>query len=162
MKEGFSFGLHLLFTAINFFLLVIAIFLFARKRIGEGIRERGRRIKEELLSLKREKEEIERTRREYLEKLNGVDKEIEEMKRRAIEEMDRLVEGMKRKIIDSSKRWEESIERLLEVEHRRAINSVREEVVDIAVEIAKKKLMERLGEEQERMFFQQALSLLKR
>jgi len=162
MKEGFHFGFHLLFTAVNFFLLVLALFLFTRKRIEETIGERGRKIKDELLSLKKEKEEVEKTKRECLEKLKRVDKEVEDMKRRAIEEMERTVETMKRKIIDSSTRLEQSIERLIELEHKKAMISVQEEIADMAVEMAMKKLKERLGEEEERFFFYEALSWFKK
>jgi len=162
MEEGFGFGSHLLFTAINFLILVGAIILFGRKKIIEGIKRRGRDINNEFSSLKAEREEIERLKIEYLEKLKGLDREIENMKKNAIEEIEKSAEAMRRKIMESSKRFEESLDRLIKAEYERAVSSFEEEVMDMAVEIAKRIIMEKLGEAQEKRFFDEALSCIKK
>jgi F0F1-type ATP synthase membrane subunit b/b' len=162
MEEGFSFGTHLLFTSINFFLLIFAILILGRKKIVEGIKRRGLEIKNEFSSLKAEREEVERLKTEYLEKLKGVDSEIENMKKKAIEEIEKSASVMRKKIMESSKRFEESIDRLIKAEYEKVISSFEKEVIDMAVEIAKRIVMEKLGKAEEKRLFDEAISFIKK
>lgn len=162
MDEHFSFGTHLLFTSINFFILILALYFFGRKKLIEGMKERGRKIKNEISTIEAEREEVKNLKMEYVEKMKGLDEEIENMKKRAIEEVEKLAEELRKKIMDSSKRFEESIDQLIKGEYERTILSVQREIVDMAVDIAKRIIKEKLGEEQEKRFFDEVISIVEK
>ncbi len=162
MEEGYGFGIHLLFTTINFFILITVLFLFGRKKIIEAVKNRGEAIKNEFSTLKMEREEVEKMKMEYLEKLRGLEREMEEIKKKAIEEIERAVENHRRKIMDSSKRFEETIDLLISAEYERAISTVQKEIIDMAMEITKRIIAQKFTEEKEKKLFQEALASIKR
>lgn len=161
MGEG-SFGLNLFFTSFNFLLLVIVLILMGRKKVADGIKERGAIIKREMEKLEEEKKNLMEVKNEYLKKLENVEREAEELKAKAIAEMEKETEEMKKKIIESSARFEEAVERLIKNEHEYLLSSIKGEIVEAAVAVAKEIIKEKLKDEDETRMMDEIFSVLRK
>jgi len=137
---------------INFGILVLILWKFAKKPLQNFLRQRSELIEKTLNEAKEAKEAALKALQEVEERLKIKDKEVESIisasKKAGEEERERLIaEGykLKEKILQQAKTN-------IEFEVKNAKELIKAEAVELAMELAEKKLKEKLTkEEQERL-----------
>lgn len=137
---------------INFGILVLILWKFAKKPLQNFLRQRSELIEKTLNEAKEAKEAAQKALQEVEERLKIKDKEVETIisasKKAGEEERERLIaEGykLKEKILQQAKTN-------IEFEVKNAKELIKAEAVELAMELAEKKLKEKLTkEEQERL-----------
>ena len=137
---------------VNFAILVIILFKFGRKPLGDFLRKRTELIEKTLNEAKEAKEAAQKALKEAEERLKTKDAEIEAIlaaaKKSGEQERERIIEEsakLKEKILEQAKTN-------IEYELKHAKEAIKAEAVELAMELAEKKLKEKLTkEEQERL-----------
>lgn len=138
------------FKFFNFVVLVVALYFILRKPLRKFLEDRARQIDETIKAAASAKEEAEHKLAEVDRLISGLQKEMEEIRQRAVAEG----EAEKAKIIEAARR---EAERILE-EARREIDSrvkagrqeLKSYAAELAVERARELLKERLTSEDDR------------
>jgi F-type H+-transporting ATPase subunit b len=137
---------------INFGILVIVLYKFGKKPIQSMLKQRTEMIEKTLKEAREAKELAEKALREVEVRLKEKDKEIQEIlsvtKRSSETERENLIEQgdrLKEKILEQAKAN-------IAFELKHAKEAIKAEAAEIAIELAEKKLKEKLTkEEQERL-----------
>lgn len=147
-----------LWKILNFVILVFILVKFLGKPFKNFLKERTELIEKTLKEAREAKELAEKALAEVEERLKSKDKEIQDIisisERSAKIEYDQLIrqgEEMKEKVITQAKSN-------IEYELKAAIDRIRAEAVEIAMELAEKKIKERLSEEQQLRLIEESLS----
>lgn len=142
---------------INFGILIIILFKFAKKPFQSFLKQRTELIEKTLKEAKEAKELAQKALQEVEEKLKVKDQEIEKIlsaaKRSGEEEHERLVgEGdkLKEKILEQAKVN-------IEYELKHAKEAIKAEAVELAIEIAEKKLKEKLTKKEQERLLEESL-----
>ena len=147
-----------LWKIINFAILVVILVKFAKKPLQEFLRKRTELIEKTLQEAKQARELAEKALAEVEERLKLKDKEIEEILAHAQQsakgEKDLLVqqgEQMKEKILEQAKNN-------IDYEVRLAKDSIKAEAVEIALELAEKKMKGKLTREEQIRLIEESLA----
>jgi F-type H+-transporting ATPase subunit b len=142
---------------LNFVILVAVLVYFMNKPLKEFLRKRTEIIEKSLKEAKEAKELAERALAEVEERLKLKDREMEEILARARlsaeKEQDLLVqqgEQMKEKILEQAKNN-------IDYELRLAKEAIKAEAVEVAMELAEKKLKEKLTREEQIKLIEESL-----
>jgi F-type H+-transporting ATPase subunit b len=151
-----------LWQALNFAILVTILVYFMKKPLKEFLRKRTEIIEKSLKEAREAKELAEKALAEVEERLKLKDKEIEEILSRtrlsAEKEHSLLLqqgEQMKEKILEQARTN-------IEYELRQARDSIKAEAAEIALELAEKKLKERLTKEEQIRLIEESLKRMER
>ena len=147
-----------LWKILNFAILVGVLVWFAKKPLQEFLRKRTELIEKTLQEAKAARELAEKALAEVEERLKLKDREIEEIvahaQQSAKREKDLLVqqgEQMKEKILEQAKNN-------IDYEVRLAKDSIKAEAVEIALELAEKKLKGKLSSEEQIRLIEESLA----
>ncbi len=147
---------------LNFAILVAVLVYFAKKPLKEFLRKRTEIIEKTLKEAKEARDLAEKALAEVEERLKLKDKEIEEILSRtrlsAEKEQALLVqqgEQMKEKILEQAKSN-------IEHELRLAREAIKAEAVDVAMELAEKKLKDKLTREEQVRLIEESLKRMER
>jgi len=141
-----------IYKIINFLILVIILFKFGKKPLGDFLKKRTELIEKTLNEAKEAKDAALKALKEAEERLKTKDTEIEAIlaaaKRSGEQERDRIIEEggkLKEKILEQAKTN-------IDFELKHAKEAIKAEAVELAMELAEKKLKDKLTkEEQERL-----------
>jgi len=147
-----------LWKIINFGILFFVLFKFGKKPLQAFLKQRTELIEKGLKEAKEAKELAQKALAEVEERLKTKDKEIEEIISSAREsggkEKARLIEEgnrMKERILEQARTN-------IEYEVKRAKDAIMEEAAAIAVELAEKKLKEKLTKEEQLKLLEESLA----
>ena len=147
-----------LWKILNFAILVGVLVWFAKKPLQEFLRKRTELIEKTLQEAKEARELAQKALAEVEERLKLKDREIEEIvahaQQSAKREKDLLVqqgEQMKEKILEQAKNN-------IDYEVRLAKDSIKAEAVEIALELAEKKLKGKLSSEEQIRLIEESLA----
>jgi F-type H+-transporting ATPase subunit b len=142
---------------INFALLVIILFKFARKPLQSFLQKRTETIEKMLNEAKEAKEAALKALREVEARLKSKDAEIEAIlsaaKKSGEHERDKIIEEsakLKDKILEQAKTN-------IEFELKHAKDSIKAEAVELAMELAEKKLKDKLTKEDQEKLLDDSL-----
>jgi F-type H+-transporting ATPase subunit b len=141
-----------IYKIINFLILVIILFKFGKKPLGDFLKKRTELIEKTLTEAKEAKEAALKALKEAEERLKTKDAEVAAIvaaaKKSGEVERDRIIEEsgkLKEKILEQAKTN-------IEFELKHAKESIKAEAVELAMELAEKKLKDKLTRgEQERL-----------
>jgi F-type H+-transporting ATPase subunit b len=146
-----------LWQVLNFAILVTILVYFAKKPLKEFLKKRTELIEKTLKEAKEAKELAEKALAEVEERLKLKDKEIEEILSRtrvsAEKEQGLLIqqgEQMKEKILEQAKNN-------IDYELRLAKEAIKAEAVEVAMELAEKKLKDKLTKEEQLRLIEESL-----
>lgn len=158
--QGGSFMDHWLWPIINFAILVVLLVKFTGKPLRDFLRKRTELIEKTLHEAREAKELAQKALTEVEERLKMKDREIEEIlagaKRSAQREQEELIqqgEQMREKILVQAKNN-------IDYEVRRAKESIQAEAVEIALELAEKKLKERMTDQRQTTLIEESLKTI--
>ncbi len=145
---------------VNFAILVAILLIFAGKPFKNFLKQRREAIEKALEEAKEAREMAEKALREIEERYAGKDREIESLlntaKKAGEIEKEKLIEEgkiMRARIIEESKE-------MIELEKKRAIESLKREAALLAVELAEKRLQEELTDEKKRKILEESIKII--
>jgi|UniRef100_A0A7V4DEI4 F-type H+-transporting ATPase subunit b len=128
----------IIFQIINFLALVFLLFRFLFKPVVKALDERSNRIRGEFEKIEEEKKTLEEERRRLEEELKNLKEKYLEM----LDQANREAQKIKEAIIQEAYREAEKIKREYERRAKREIEQLllelKEDIVDIAEEVAKR------------------------
>jgi len=138
-----------LWPIINFLILVVVLYYFARKPVREYFRKRTELIDQSLREAREAKEIAQKTLEEVRERLKTTDREIEQILESARQSGERekeslIAEGerMKQKILEQARSN-------IEFELQKARERIKSEAALMALELAEKQLKEKLTKKEQ-------------
>ncbi len=147
-----------LWKIINFGILAFILFKFGRKPLQSFLKQRAELIEKTLKEAQQAKEAAQKALQEVEERLKTKDKEIEDIisaSRRSGEEVrDSLIQQgdkLREKILEQARVN-------IEYELKSAKEAIKAEAVEIAMELAEKKLKERLTKEEQKRLLEESLA----
>jgi F-type H+-transporting ATPase subunit b len=142
---------------INFAILVFILFKFGKKPLGDFLRKRTELIEKTLNEAKEAKEAALKALREAEERVKTKDSEVKEIldaaKKSGELERDRIIEEtakLKDKILEQAKTN-------IDYELKHAKEAIKAEAVELAMELAEKKLKEKLTKEEQEKLLDESL-----
>lgn len=146
-----------LWKVINFGILFFVLYKFGKKPLQSYLKQRTELIEKTLKEAKEAKELAQKALAEVEERLKLKDKEIEEIvssaKQSGVKEKARLIEEgekMKQRILDQARAN-------IEYELKVAKAAIKAEAVEIAMELAEKKLKDKIGKKEQEMLLEESL-----
>jgi F-type H+-transporting ATPase subunit b len=142
-------GLHLsglLFATVNFLLFIYLLRRFAFDWVRERIRQRHDTVVQTLAEAQRAKEEAEALKREYEQRLKGLAEEEEKLRAQMFEIAEKERARMREEARRMAERIREEAQRLASREMEEARQILRQEVAQMAVEVAVRLVRERLSQ----------------
>jgi F-type H+-transporting ATPase subunit b len=147
-----------LWKIINFGILFFIIFKFGKKPLQDFLKKRTELIEKSLKEAKEAKELAQKALAEVEERLEGKDREIDEIVSSARESG----EKEKARLIEEGSRMKEKIlgqaRTNIAYEVKKAKETIKEEAAAIAIELAEKKLKEKLTEEAQFKLLEESLA----
>ena len=146
------------YKIINFVVIFGIVIYFARKPIANMLKQRAELIEKTLKEAQEAKELAQKALQEAQTRLQTKDKEIEE-----ILSMSKLAgEQEKERLIEESERLKERIFEQakvnIEYELKGAKDAIKAEAVEIAMELAEKKIKEKLTKDEQEKLLQESLT----
>lgn len=145
---------------VNFGILVFVLVYFGRKPFREFLRQRSETIKKSLDEAREAKELAQKALDEVQARMKNKDKEIEEIIAASVSSGERERE----RIIEEGKRLSQQIleqaKSNVELELKEAREAIKAEAVQLAMEIAQKKIEGKVDEETQRRLVEEALGKL--
>jgi len=142
---------------INFAILVIILFKFGKKPLGDFLKKRTELIEKTLNEAREAKEAALKALREAEERVKTKDAEVKAIldaaKKSGELERDRIIEEsakLKEKILEQAKTN-------IDYELKHAKESIKAEAVELAMELAEKKLKEKLTKEEQEKLLDESL-----
>ncbi|MBI4824086.1 MAG: F0F1 ATP synthase subunit B [Nitrospirae bacterium] len=158
--EGQSHIMEWVWKVVNFAILVFILVKFLGKPLKGFLKQRTELIQKTLDEARQARELAEKALREVEERLKGKDKEIEGIisssRQSGEKEQEFLVsegERLSKKIIEQAKVN-------IDFELKKAKEAIKAEAVELAMELAEKKLKEKLTPEEQRKLLEESLSKL--
>ncbi len=134
----------LFWRTVNFIALVVILVKFLAKPISSGLSGRRRQIKEELVDLQEKRDEAERSYKEFVSRLAGMEKEMDTIVEKAIAqagiEKTRILEEAERAAEDIKRQAEAAVQAELVDAKRTLRNEVAEQAAAMAEELIVKNL----------------------
>ena len=157
--EAHSSGIsQFIWPVINFAILVTILFVFAKKPLQNYLKNRSETIAKTLDEARQAKEAALKALEEVEEKLKLKDKEIAEIlsaaERSGAQERDRIIEEtgkLKERVLEQAKAN-------IEFELKHAKESIKAEAVELAMELAEKKIKEKMTKEEQEKLLEDSLT----
>jgi F-type H+-transporting ATPase subunit b len=153
-----SLFMEYLWKIINFGILFFILFKFGKKPIQAFLKQRSETIEKTLKEAREAKELAEKALREVDTRLKEKDKEIQDIlavsKRSAEVERDSLIEQgdrLKEKILEQAKAN-------IAYELKHAKEAIKAEAAEVAIELAEKKLKEKLTKEEQEKLLEESIT----
>jgi F-type H+-transporting ATPase subunit b len=144
----------LVFPIINFLIFAFILYRYVIPAVQDALRQRREKITLALEEAKRAKEEAERLRKDYEQKLAGLAAEQEKMREQALE----AAERERGRIIEEARQMAERVkneaQQIAQREVEEARRTLRQEVANQAVRMATELLQSRLTQTDHRRFVQ--------
>ena len=142
---------------VSFGILLWVLWKFAFPPILATLETRERKIKESLEQAERHHADAERKLQEYEAKLSGVSREAEAMMVQAKDRAQRLLEENEQRLLAEAERIKGDATREIEHERRKAIQEIRTQTAELALQVAEKVVGRSLNDEDHRRLADQAL-----
>jgi F-type H+-transporting ATPase subunit b len=157
-EEGGSLVKEYAYKIINFVLIFGIVYYFARKPIKNMLKQRAELIEKSINEAQEAKEAAQKALQEAQTRLQTKDKEIEEI----MSVSKQAGEQERQRIIEESERLKERIFEQakvnIEYELKSAKEAIKAEAVEIAMELAEKKIKEKLTKEEQEKLLQESLT----
>ena len=129
---------------VNFLLLLFFLRIFFWKRILKILDERKDRIASEWARIEEGKREAERLRSEYQKHLDRIDDESRERFKETLEKGRMLVEEMKKEAHDEAQKMVEGAKQDIRYRIAKAKEEVKEQLIDLTIKAAQNLISEKL------------------
>jgi F-type H+-transporting ATPase subunit b len=141
---------ELVAQVISFLILLGILRIFLWKRFLKILDDRKRRIARELVDIESAKQDVAAMKADYESHLSKISEEAREKLEQAEEEARAAALAIKKKAEEESQRFFENAKSNIAIELSKAREELKDQVVDISVEVAGKVIEERLSEETDR------------
>lgn len=159
-EHGGADPMDIIWKVVNFAILVFILWKFGRKPLGDFLRMRTETIQKSLEEAREAKELAQRALEQVEEKLKTKDQEIEKIISSAKGSGEREREELIKEGERLSEKLLEQARANIDFELKNAREALKAEAAELAMELAEKKLKERLSDEDRKRLFEEALSKL--
>jgi F-type H+-transporting ATPase subunit b len=149
-----------LWQVVNFAILVAILLFFARKPIRDLLKNRTESIQKSIEEAREAREKAEEALAKVEERLKEKDREVADIlataERSGLKEREAIIEEgerLSRKIVEQARAN-------IEYELKQAREAIKAEAVELAMELAEKKIREKLSEEEQKRLFEESLKKL--
>lgn len=153
-------GLDLLFRVINFAILTGALVYLLKKPLGNYLDAKTEQTRQDLAEAVEKRERAEAERKEARARLEGLDQEIGEARKKGLAE----AEAERQRILEAAKaeaaRLAERAKRELADELELARRKLTARAAELSVEMARKKIGEQINDNDRRALFEKGLEKL--
>ncbi len=162
--ENAFFNLNLLWSVINFVILLYILYYFNKKslHIGDYIKNRRAKFEKEVEDATKEREDAEKRYQELTAKKENLEKEIITLKNQAMSQM----EVQKKTIEENAKTMSERIKKeagmIAEAEIARIRKEIRDEIIELATKKAVELIKEKFSEQDQERIEQEFISEIKK
>jgi F-type H+-transporting ATPase subunit b len=129
------------FHAINAFLLIALLTYLLREKIRDALANRAAGVKREIDESNQARKDAAQQLEELESRLDGFETELEKMKTDAVDNAAKEHEAILARAEEDAARIAESAERSIRDETERARQALRQEVAELAVELARERLL---------------------
>ena len=150
----------ILFHALHLFLLVTLLFVAIRRPLGDALKNRALGVRKGLVDAARERDEARQKNEELSARLGKFERELEEMRANSTQEAKRDAERLIERAHTEAARIESAAGRSISEEVRRAKATLREEAVDLAIQLAQSTLAREVQSDDQRRLARQFLETL--
>ncbi len=148
----------LLFQVINFAVLVAILYKFAFKPITKALQDRADGIKKSLDDAKAANEEAERRLKEYSDKLAAAQKEGDALRDKARQQAQAEEQQIAARAREEAAHMVEQAKKDIEGEVKKARQALREEVVNISLQVTEKILEKKIETEDHKRLVNEYIS----
>lgn len=149
-----------LWKVLNFGILVAVLVKFMGKPMKAFLRQRTELIEKTLSEARQARELAEKALRDVQERLKNKDRELEELLAQARRSGEAEREALMEEAGRLAEKMVEQAKANIEFELKRAKASIKEEAVVLAIELAEKKIKEKLGPEEQRRLLEESVHKL--
>ena len=158
--ESHFFSSLIFWEIVSFAILFVVLYKYAFPGILSILEEREKKIKDSLDQAERHRSEAEHRLKEYEAKLAAAAKEAETILAAAKERAQRLMEENEQRMTAEAERIKGDATREIDQERRRAIQDIRAQTTELALQVAEKVVQRSLTEADNRRFADEALEVL--
>ncbi len=141
---------QILTQALGFLILLAILRKFAWGKVLSGLEARSRRISDELRSIEEAKAELAGLKQRYQESLNKIEEEARAKIQQAIQEGRRIAMEIEEDARSHARATLEKTKEAVALEVTKARVELKEQVVDLAIQVTHKVLQQNLDEETDR------------
>jgi F-type H+-transporting ATPase subunit b len=160
--EGGGFVKEWLWKIVNFAILVAVLVYFAKKPLRNYLQARTEAIKKSLEDAKQAREMAEQGLREVEERLKYKDKELEEIVAGAKTTGEAERENLLKEAQKMSERILAQSKSNIDYELKKAKDAIKEEAVELAMELAERRLKEKLTPAHQKKLIEESIAKLER
>ncbi len=142
---------------VSFAILLFILAKYAFPPILRTLEERERKIRDSLDQAERHRAEAERRLKDYEGKLNAAAREAEAILDQAKGRAQRALEENEQRLLADAERIKADATREIEHERRKAIQEIRAQTADLAIQVAEKVVGRSLTDADHRRFAEEAL-----
>lgn len=161
MTGGSESLLSWVFKLVNFGILVAVLVKFAGKPLKNYVISRHKAVKDRVDEAARKLEEAETLRKEYEEKLEGLDAEIAEFRKTMIEQAEREKTRILKEAEALAARIKQQAVLTYEQESRESLTRIRSEIARLTVERAEAIVRERMTKEDHNLMVEDFIEKLR-
>ncbi len=147
---------------VNFAILATLLVVFARKPLRDYLKARTESIKKSIEEARQARELAEKALAEVHERLKVKDREIAEVVAAAETSGQKEKEALIKEGERLAQKLIEQARSNIDYELKQAKEAIKAEAVELAMELAEKKIKDKLGEEEQKKLFEDALQRLER
>ena len=147
---------------VNFVIIVVMLWFFLRKPLARYFANRREEIERQLDEARRARDEAEAKAEEYRRKLLQLDQEVAAMRSESEKERENLRQVLLNEARNATDRVVEQARANIELERKRAIDSVRTEASLLALELAERLLKENIQPEDRERIDKECIEGLRR
>ncbi len=157
-SEGAAKANAVYFSLINFILLVVGLYFILKKPVKDFFKERNFLVKKGFEDAKQLKETADLQIEEYSSKIRNVETEVSKI----IDEIRNEGELERNKIVSDAQKMAERLkmdsQKLIEQEFRKAKEKLKQEVIQLSVQLASEKIKQDMSETQQSSIVQSYLN----
>ncbi|NOY52767.1 MAG: F0F1 ATP synthase subunit B [Deltaproteobacteria bacterium] len=154
-------SMEMFWRVVNFAVLAILLYKFLAQPMRDFFAGRREAILKSLEEAKKSKEEAEAKYRELSDRLANRDEEFADIRKKAIENAEKLKERLIAEAHEKAKRMEEKAKESIEQEMKKARETLKREAVELALKLSEEKLVQELTPGDHRRFMDEYIAGLK-
>lgn len=154
-------SMAMLWRVINFTILFVVLYKFLAQPVRDFFAGRREEILTALEEAKKSKDDAEAKYQDLSRRLANREEEFSDIRKKAIENAEKLKERLIAEAHDKAKRMEEKAKESIEQEMKKARETLKREAAELALKLSEEKLVKELTAEDHRRFMDEYIAGLK-
>ncbi|OWZ84602.1 F0F1 ATP synthase subunit B [Natranaerobius trueperi] len=144
-------------TIVNILVLFYLLKRFLFQPISDFMENRSNEIKKNLDHAQQEREEVEKLKQQYEEKLKGAKSEAQEIIQKARQREEEILKEARKEAKEEADAMLERAKSEIEQEKKKAVDTLKTEVSDLTIQISEKVLQDTIDQKQQKQLVKKYL-----